>query len=439
MTRVIALYNTASKYDFISQRFAKETLRIGARHEYDTKRDGRAENIALLWSCSGLERYRQKTVFVVAPLADFNVLFGGGKEEINQLPDQREISRSLKESFQQGIEKGALVPVEQMSEASGSSQARSSLADLEVVFNNNTEFRTLYHVERNHNTGNMRSLAGSKRAMNDGGPNENSRRSKSSRQSQDALTNSRSLATHEPTAITSNPAKISRPDQASTSLHDARDLYKIPHDDVMLSQKSSRHENKTAHGSFMPSQKVAEEVASEEGVIQTKRRKKNTSRTSGHKVNTNLQEAKSSPEVPYEEVELSSSLFSYDNEVMYNFSVSSQRLAEEVASEEGVTETGRREKIKSRTSKGKVSTSKEAKNCQEVPYERAELSSDLSSHDNKDAYASSIPSQRVTGETVLEEISKVETEENQQRQSQGPKKSPRNHDKVLEAEIESLR
>jgi hypothetical protein len=338
--KVIALYNTASKYDFISRRFAEETLHIKARHEYNTKRDSEAENVTLLWSCLGLGRHRQKTVFVVAPFAGFKVLFGGCKDETNQLPDQREISRSLEETFQQGIKNGALHHAELRSAASGSSLARTSLADLETAVKNNTVSQLLHHVDQT-NTGNVRSHPPSKRAMTDEGPNENFRRSKYSRQGQDIPANSHSLVTHKPIAIASNPVEMPRPDQEGTGLHEARGDHGIPRDEVVLSHQSSKLGNKAAHDSLMPSQRVSEEEAHEESEAETERWEENKPQASKGEVSSSFQEAESRHAVPSDEIMLCHQSSGHESEAAYDSLILSQRVAEEVSCKEGEEEIKR--------------------------------------------------------------------------------------------------
>jgi hypothetical protein len=89
----LALYNEACTYNYISRRFARDQLQTQPNEPSD---DG---DCTLVWACEGLRRYEQRTVFWIAPDADFDLLFG---------PEDNLNTQSESNQFDCGIESGIL-------------------------------------------------------------------------------------------------------------------------------------------------------------------------------------------------------------------------------------------------------------------------------------------------------------------------------------------
>lgn len=120
----VALYNESCNLNYISARFAREKLHIldpSSKDECDK---------TLVWVCRGLGRYEQRTVFLIAPNADFDLLFGY-EEDFNVMPDQddqfqRGIAKNVlsknppRVSFKTGVDAGFMLPLQQSASTSES-------------------------------------------------------------------------------------------------------------------------------------------------------------------------------------------------------------------------------------------------------------------------------------------------------------------------------
>ena len=156
----LALFNAASEHSWISKRFAEKLGII--THDGSVEGRGTTESVKLDWKCSALGRYVQRTVFMIAPLANFDVLFAEQRDE-NSRPSQRD-------QFQQGIQKGLLKRVAEKGiadgtmlrvvqnpsgESSDTAQIMPTLAQLEAQLLHDTEGHQNYH--RKHSS-NIRSI-----------------------------------------------------------------------------------------------------------------------------------------------------------------------------------------------------------------------------------------------------------------------------------------
>jgi hypothetical protein len=121
--RVLALYNASCERNYISGRFATYARNNQLLDMTELKEDS-GEIVALIWTCPGLGRlgrYKQRTIFWVAPEAVFDVLFGPEKN-FNALPHHTgqfdegikagQLTREIPPmSFETGVDEGFLLPV----------------------------------------------------------------------------------------------------------------------------------------------------------------------------------------------------------------------------------------------------------------------------------------------------------------------------------------
>ena len=129
-TPAVALYNAALPRNYISGPFAEK---LGYK-------SGSRRTICLVWACKALGRYRQRTVFCVAPDARFDILFGPEDNDNVQQPQLDLFQNGIKSgelktefasgkiSFQKGIEEGIMQRVAQ------SSASNNQLVETEVGF-----------------------------------------------------------------------------------------------------------------------------------------------------------------------------------------------------------------------------------------------------------------------------------------------------------------
>jgi hypothetical protein len=134
----LALYNEACTCNYISRRFARDQLQVQTTEPSD---DG---DCVLVWACERLGRYEQRTVFWIAPDADFDLLFGReddciNRSESNQFDSGIESGILSKEfprreppkSFQGGINDEFLLPVERSNTFNSAGKSRMpSLAEI---------------------------------------------------------------------------------------------------------------------------------------------------------------------------------------------------------------------------------------------------------------------------------------------------------------------
>jgi hypothetical protein len=152
----LALFNASGEHSWISKRFA-EKLGINARNR-SAEAGGPTESVKLDWKCPALGRYVQRTVFMIAPLANFDVLFAEQRDE-NSRPSERD-------QFQRGIQKGLLKRVVQKGIADGTMlrvvqnpsgespntvPVMPTLAQLEAQLLHDTEGHRNYHRKHSCN------------------------------------------------------------------------------------------------------------------------------------------------------------------------------------------------------------------------------------------------------------------------------------------------
>jgi hypothetical protein len=139
---VLALYNESCTCNYISARFARDQLHIPSSelgHDAD-------RHCVLVWVCEGLGRYEQRAVFLIAPNADFDLLFGqeddfNSRNEVSTCGIESEAlseefpRRKPRKSFQGGINDEFLLPVEPSNTSTDDLAGRfrmSSLADIKT-------------------------------------------------------------------------------------------------------------------------------------------------------------------------------------------------------------------------------------------------------------------------------------------------------------------
>jgi hypothetical protein len=134
----LALYNEACTCNYISRRFARDQLQVQTNEPSD---DG---DCTLVWACEGLGRYEQRTVFWIAPDADFDLLFGR-EDDFNNRSESNQFNcgiqsgilskefprREPPKSFQGGINDEFLLPVERSNTFDPAGRSRMpSLAEI---------------------------------------------------------------------------------------------------------------------------------------------------------------------------------------------------------------------------------------------------------------------------------------------------------------------
>lgn len=138
----LALYNESCTCNYISARFARDQLQILDEPGKDIESD-----CTLVWVCKSLGRYKQRSIFWIAPNADFDLLFGEEDEFNTRSHEDSQFNLGIesgilsevfpemkpRKSFQGGINDEFLLPVERLN--AGDSSRRSqmpSLADIKV-------------------------------------------------------------------------------------------------------------------------------------------------------------------------------------------------------------------------------------------------------------------------------------------------------------------
>jgi len=158
----LALYNESCRCNYISARFARDQLHILSSEPKDDI-DG---DFTLVWVCEGLGRYEQRSVFWIAPDADFDLLFGR-EDDFNSQSDEgsqfdcgiesgilsQELPRKEpRKSFQGGINDEYLLPVERLKASDLAEQSRMpSLAEIKIQLATQLDCspeRTLRHEKR---------------------------------------------------------------------------------------------------------------------------------------------------------------------------------------------------------------------------------------------------------------------------------------------------
>jgi hypothetical protein len=158
----LALYNESCRCNYISARFARDQLQILSSEPSDDI-DG---DCALVWVCEGLGRYEQRSVFWIAPDADFDLLFGR-EDDFNSQSDEgsqfdcgiesgilsQELPRKEpRKSFQGGINDEYLLPVERSKASDLAGRSRMpSLAEIKIQLAAQLDCsleRTLRHEKR---------------------------------------------------------------------------------------------------------------------------------------------------------------------------------------------------------------------------------------------------------------------------------------------------
>ncbi|CAG8960311.1 hypothetical protein HYFRA_00012385 [Hymenoscyphus fraxineus] len=139
----VALFNASSEHSWISKRFAQKLGII--QTDGDFVEGQGSQPIKLAWRSKTLGRYIQRTVFMIAPFANFDVLFAEMQEE-----NKRDSEPTF---FQRGIEKGAMKKLEEDkniprvdTEASDDvGTSRPTIAQLDDLLLQDTEGHKAYH------------------------------------------------------------------------------------------------------------------------------------------------------------------------------------------------------------------------------------------------------------------------------------------------------
>jgi hypothetical protein len=150
VSKVLALYNASCKHNYISGWFveyAKKNQLLDSPNS-----DEHRDVVTLVWRCAGLGRlgrYRQRTMFEVAPKADFDILFGPEENTNSSSSKADQFDKGIQEghmtrkipkiSFESGIDSGFLVPVKQSSPDSTDSEGNPAptLAEIKAQLDSN--------------------------------------------------------------------------------------------------------------------------------------------------------------------------------------------------------------------------------------------------------------------------------------------------------------
>jgi hypothetical protein len=98
---VQALYNDTCNYNYVSARFAE--IHLGMKKSDGDASEAQLEgDCTLIWQCSGLSRYKQRTVFWIVPDAKFDLIFGHDDEDFNPR------FKTNRDQFRQGVRSGFL-------------------------------------------------------------------------------------------------------------------------------------------------------------------------------------------------------------------------------------------------------------------------------------------------------------------------------------------
>lgn len=162
----LALFNASSEHSWISKRFAE---RLGIITQDRGMEDGGfTESVKLAWKCPALGRYVQRTVFMIAPLADFDVLFAEQRDENSRPSERDQFQRSiqkglLKRVVQKGIADGTMLRVVQNPSGESADPATPvmpTIAQLEAQLLHDTEGHRNYHRKHSCNIRSVHTIHG---------------------------------------------------------------------------------------------------------------------------------------------------------------------------------------------------------------------------------------------------------------------------------------
>jgi hypothetical protein len=152
----LALFNASSEHSWISKRFAEK---LGIITCDGSAEDGGAmESVKLDWKCPALGRYVQRTVFMIAPLANFDVLFAEQRDENSRPSERDQFQRGIQQGLlkrvaEKGIADGTMLRVIQnpSGESSDTALIMPTLAQLEAQLLHDTEGHRNYHRKHSCN------------------------------------------------------------------------------------------------------------------------------------------------------------------------------------------------------------------------------------------------------------------------------------------------
>lgn len=155
----LALFNASSDHSWISQRFAEKLDLI--RSGKNAKREGQPFNksVKLAWRSKDLGPYVQSTVFMIAPYANFDVLFSELRDENKGPSDQKLFRRGVQRGLlKKLVDNGAALRVVQDPFTNtNSNPVMPSLAQLEARLVKDPESHQSYHEM---SASNIRSIHG---------------------------------------------------------------------------------------------------------------------------------------------------------------------------------------------------------------------------------------------------------------------------------------
>jgi hypothetical protein len=162
----LALFNASSEHSWISKRFAEKLGII--TQDRGTEGGGFTESVKLAWKCPALGRYVQRTVFMIALLADFDVLFAEQRDENSRPSERDQFQRSiqkglLKRVVQKGIADGTMLRVVHNPSGGSADPATPvmpTIAQLEAQLLHDTEGHRNYHRKHSCNIRSVHAIHG---------------------------------------------------------------------------------------------------------------------------------------------------------------------------------------------------------------------------------------------------------------------------------------
>jgi hypothetical protein len=114
----LALFNASSEHSWISEGFAeklnieKYSGKLSKQEAVDDQTLWSPDPVKLAWKCSSISPYVQRTVFMIAPAAKFDLLFAEQKERNLRPLEPDQFQKGIQQGlFEKMVELGALLPV----------------------------------------------------------------------------------------------------------------------------------------------------------------------------------------------------------------------------------------------------------------------------------------------------------------------------------------
>ncbi|CAG8981872.1 hypothetical protein HYALB_00009548 [Hymenoscyphus albidus] len=139
----VALFNASSEHSWISKRFAQKLGIIPT--DGDFVEGERLQPVKLAWRPKALGRYIQRTVFMIAPFAKFDVLFAEMQEENKRDSEPTFFQRGIQKGVMKKLEEDKVIPQLDAEASDDIGAARPTIAQLDDLLLQDTEGHKAYH------------------------------------------------------------------------------------------------------------------------------------------------------------------------------------------------------------------------------------------------------------------------------------------------------